>query len=297
MNDPRTIEVMANGLRFAAIEQGPADGQLLLCLHGFPDNAQTFKHQMPVLAQAGYHVVAPYMRGYAPTQASPDGVYQTAALARDVVGLIDALGDGAKKAVVFGHDWGALAAYGAAILAPDKIESLITVAVPYGPRLTTAFTDNYAQQKRSWYMFFFQGPLAETAVTASDLRFIRNLWKDWSPTWNIPETDIAPVLDTLSQPGVVEAALGYYRCLFNPAAHDPALLGDQMRIGIEPVPVPTLYLHGSDDGCIGLELLEEMESAFPAGLRKTVIDGAGHFVQLEKPAEVTVEILKFLGTE
>ncbi|MBI5506760.1 MAG: alpha/beta hydrolase, partial [Deltaproteobacteria bacterium] len=199
------------------------------------------------------------------------------------------------KAVVFGHDWGAMAAYGAAVLGPEKVERLIAAAVPYGPKLATAFTENYAQQKRSWYMFFFQGPLAEMAVGANELRFIRNLWKDWSPGWNTPEADIAPVLATLAQPGVLEAALGYYRCLFNPALQDPALMADQMQIGVAPVTVPTLYLHGRDDGCMGLEMCDEMESAFPAGLEKVVIDAAGHFVQLEKPEQVTGEILRFLG--
>ncbi len=294
MTEPRTIEVEANGLRFVALEQGPANGQLLLCLHGFPDNAQTFKHQMPVLAQAGYRVVAPYMRGYAPSAPAPAGVYQTAALARDAIGLIDALGGGGR-AVIFGHDWGAMAAYGAAVLAPEKVDCLIAAAVPYGPKLMTALTENYAQQKRSWYMFFFQGPIAEMAVAANDLRFIRNLWKDWSPSWNIPEADIAPVLATLARPGVLEAALGYYRSLFNPALQDPALMGDQMRIGSAPVLVPTLYLHGSEDGCMGLEMTEEMESAFAAGLKKVVVDATGHFVHLEKPAAVNDQILRFLG--
>jgi len=293
MTQAKTIEVEANGLRFVALEQGPADGQLLLCLHGFPDNALTFRNQMPVLARAGYRVVAPYMRGYAPSASSPTGVYQTAALARDAVALIDALAGG-RKAVVFGHDWGAMAAYGAAVLEPAKVERLIAAAVPYGPKLATALTEDYAQQRRSWYMFFFQMPFAEAAAAANDLSFIRSLWKDWSPTWNFRDDDIAPVLATLARPGVIEAALGYYRCLFNPSLQDPALMNDQMQIGFAPVLVPTLYLHGRDDGCVGLEMSQGMEDSFPAGLEKVVLDAAGHFVQLEKPALVSDQILRFL---
>ncbi|HEY2774354.1 MAG TPA: alpha/beta hydrolase [Candidatus Binatia bacterium] len=290
--DARTIEVDANGIRFVAFELG--SGPLLLCLHGFPDDATTWRRQMAPFADAGYRVVAPYMRGYAPTSAAPGGIYQTAALGRDAAALVEALSPD-QQAVVFGHDWGALAAYGAALFAPSRIRKLVAAAVAYGPRLTTAFATNYAQQKRSWYMFFFQTLMAEMAVSHDDLRFIRNLWSDWSPAWKYTDADIAPVLQTLARPGVLEAALGYYRCLFDPSRQDPALMADQMRLGMEPITVPTLYLHGSNDGCMGLELCEGMEEAFPGGLEKTVIDGAGHFMHCEKPEQVNARVLEFIG--
>jgi pimeloyl-ACP methyl ester carboxylesterase len=291
MNEAKTIEVEANGIRFTAFDQG--EGPLLLCLHGFPDDARTWRRQMPAFAKAGFRVVAPYMRGYAPTGPSPTGSYQTAALGRDAAALVEALSPG-RKAYVFGHDWGAMAAYGAAIFAPERVEKLVTAAVPYGPKLATAFTTNYAQQKRSWYMFFFQTMLAEPSVEFDGLRFIRNLWHDWSPTWRFTEDDIAPVLETLGRPGVLSAALGYYRCMFQPQLQDPELMADQMRLGLEPVTVPTLYLHGGNDGCIGEDLADGMEEAFPAGLQKTVIDGAGHFMHCEKPDEVNARVLAFL---
>ncbi|HXC49688.1 MAG TPA: alpha/beta hydrolase [Candidatus Limnocylindrales bacterium] len=292
MTEPTRIELDANGIHFCALAMG--EGPLLLCLHGFPDDARTWRHQMPVFAKAGYRVVAPFMRGYAPTSASPTGTYQTAALGHDVAALIEALSpDG--QAVVFGHDWGALAAYGGALLAPGRIRKLITAAVPYGPQVQMAFTTSYAQQKRSWYMFFFQTFLAEMAVVHDDLRFIRNLWHDWSPEWKFTEADIAPVLETLSAPGVLEAALGYYRCTFNPALQDPSLASDQMRIGLEPIDVPTLYIHGRGDGCMGVEVAEGMEGSFLRGFSMAVIDGAGHFVHCEKPDDVNGRVLRFLS--
>lgn len=287
----KTIEVEANGIRFTAYEMG--EGPLLLLLHGFPDDATTWAAQMPVLAAAGYRVVAPYMRGYAPTSASPTGTYQSAALGRDVVALIDALSPD-RPAVVFGHDWGAIAAYAAAVKAPQRISKLVAASVPYGLRMMEAFTVNYAQQKRSWYIFFFQQPMADMAVAHDGLRFIRGLWTDWCPTWKYTDADIAPVLATLGKPGVLEAALGYYRCLFDPSRMDPELMGEQMAIGLTPVEVPTLYLQGRDDGCMGEELLEGMEASFPAGLVKVLVDGAGHFLQREKPEAVNAEVLKFL---
>ena len=110
MTEFRRGEVRANGLRFATLEAG--DGPLVLCLHGFPDHARSFRHQLPALAAAGFRAVAPYMRGYAPSDAPPDGPYQSAVLGQDAAAMIEALGY--RQAAVVGHDWGAVAAYGAA---------------------------------------------------------------------------------------------------------------------------------------------------------------------------------------
>src|SRR5262245_22024238 len=128
MEDFRRGHVRANGLNFAFLEAG--SGPLVLCLHGFPDHARSFMHQLAALAKAGFRAVAPFMRGYAPTDVPPDGPYQSAALAQDAVALIEALGY--TRAAVFGHDWGAVAAYGAAVLAPERVPRLIVAAVPHG---------------------------------------------------------------------------------------------------------------------------------------------------------------------
>ncbi len=292
MSAPKKIELDANGIRFHAFEKG--EGPLVLLLHGFPDDATTWSRQLDALAAAGYRAVAPYLRGYAPTSPSPNGSYQTAALGRDIVALLDQLSPD-EPARVVGHDWGALASYAAALHSPRRIRRLVTMSVPYGPRMNSAFLTNYAQQKRSWYIFFFQTMVADMAVAHDGLAFIRNLWRDWSPTWDFTEADIAPVLATLGAPGGVEAALAYYRCLFNPALLDPDLMGEQAGIGLAPVEVPTLYLHGADDGCMGVELLEGMEESFPKGLEKAVLGGCGHFLHREKPDEVNRWITSFFA--
>lgn len=290
MDDFKKAAVSANGIRFATLEAG--DGPLVLCLHGFPDHARSFRHQLPALAAAGFRVVAPFMRGYAPTEVPADGCYQSAILAQDIIALIAALGY--PSAHVFGHDWGAVAAYGAAVLAPQKITKLITAAVPHGPAIINAFMSNYDQQRRSWYMFFFQHPLAEVAVAHDDFHFIERLWQDWSPGWEYPPAEMEALKATFRAPGVLQAALGYYRATLNPSNQDPALAEQQAQIGMSPVTVSTLYIHGARDGCIGVDLADGMEALFPNGLRKVLIANAGHFVHAERPDEVNRIVLEFL---
>ena len=285
-----TIELQANGIDFTAYSMG--QGPLALCLHGFPDNAGTFRYLLPELAAAGYRAVAPFMRGYAPTKPSPTGCYQTAALAHDAIALIQALGE--DKADVIGHDWGAFAANGAATLAPQRVRKLVFAGVPVGPALAAAYIIDYEQLKRSWYIFYFQTALAEAAVPHNDLAFIRGLWRDWSPDWTPPQEVLDSVLETLRQPGVVEAALGYYRAVLNADNQDPALAADQARIGSEEISVPSLYLHGRTDGCMGADLTTGMEVLYTAGLRLEIVPGTGHFLHLEKPALVNKLILDFL---
>lgn len=287
----KTGIVRARGLEFPIVEAG--EGPLVLCLHGFPDHLGSFRHQLPALAAAGYRAVAPAMRGYAPSAMAADGAYQTAALAEDAVAIIAALGY--DDAVVFGHDWGAMAAYGAALAAPARVRKLVTAAVPYGPQVMTAFTTSYAQQRRSWYMFFFQTPFAEPAVAHDDFAFLERLWADWSPGWRWPAEDMARLKETFRQPGVLGAALGYYRALFNPALQQPQYAALQNRMMLEPIDVPAMMVHGANDGCVGVELLEGMAAFFPRGLRVEVVPGAGHFVHEEAPDVVNRALLDFLG--
>ena len=105
-------------------------------------------------------------------------------------------------------------------------------------------------------MFFFQHPLAEAAVAHDDFRFIERLWHDWSPGWQYPSEEMDALKATFRAPGVLQAALGYYRATLNPANQDPALGELQAQIGMSPVAAPTLYFHGARDGCIGGDLAD-----------------------------------------
>lgn len=231
----RARTVTANGLRFGVLEAGR--GPLALCLHGFPDSAHTWRYLLPALADAGFHAVAPFMRGYAPTGIPADGCFRLGAPVADVVGLHDAL-DGDNRAVLIGHDWGAETAYGAAAFAPDRWRRVVTLAVP---------------------------PLA--------------------------------VKECLRGEGHLGAAIGYYR------AEEPGLhhFGADGRYAAQEAalanagPQPTLYLHGNRDGCIDPALVEDAERYLATGSKMEVVEGAGHFLQVEKPAVVNDRILAWVS--
>lgn len=293
---PEVHRCQANGVDFAYLEDGPPDGPLALCLHGFPDHAPTFEALLADLAAAGFHAVAPWMRGYAPTAVPPDGRYQCGVLALDALALADALA-GDREAVLVGHDWGAVCAYPACAHRPDRFSRLVTLAVPHHLVMAARVLSMPAQLKRWWYMFYFEHPTAEAAVEAKDFAFIDFLWRDWSPGYTPPAGYLRALKDTLGSPGSLGAALGYYRHLGNPAHHDPAL-AEAESASASPVPVPTLYLHGADDGCIGAELVvpvpEELPMLFPKGIEVEVLPGAGHFLHLERPEVMNRRIVEFL---
>src|SRR5687767_9325960 len=167
-----TGRVTANDVDFAYLEAG--SGPLALCLHGFPDTAHTWRHLLPALADAGFHAVAPWLRGYAPTAIPADGRYQVGAVVADACALHQALG-GDDRAVLIGHDWGALAAYGAAAHQPGLWRKVVTAAVP-PPSTMGQGLFSFDQLRRSWYMYFFQHPLADVLVGLDDLAFIARLW-------------------------------------------------------------------------------------------------------------------------
>lgn len=288
----RQGSVTAGDLEVAYLACGER-GPLAVCLHGFPDSAWTWRHLLPELASAGFRAVAPWLRGYAPTAVPSDGHYQTGALARDANRLHEALGGG-SDAVVIGHDWGARAANGAAAHAPERWRRVVTMAVPPAGALAEGFL-TYRQLKRSWYMFFFQHVLADIAVALDDLTFIDALWADWSPGYAANDADIARVKESLRQPENLAAALGYYRATLQPELQSPDLAAEELAVS-SVAPQPQLYLHGVDDGCMGVEIAEKAGDYLTAdGSRAEMIPGTGHFLHLEAPAVVNRTILDFVS--
>lgn len=297
----RAGTVQANGLEFGLLEAG--SGPLALCLHGFPDTAHTWGHLLPALARAGFHAVAPFMRGYAPTTVPADGVYHLGALAADAVALHEVLG-GSGDAVLIGHDWGAEAAYGAAAYAPDRWRRLVTLAVPPAALDPVLFSD-YNQLRRFFYLFMFRdlAGFAEAVVAADGMAFLDRLWADWSPGY-YPGEHLAKVKQSLRRPANLAAAIGYYRAAGapgTPGAHGTPSASQggshyaaELRAAARQAPQPTLYLHGANDGCIAADLARRAAPLLAPSSRMIVVDGAGHFLHLEKPNEVNNHILAWV---
>jgi len=285
--------ILANDLNISYFAAGlDNDGPLAICLHGFPDSAHTWRHLLPRLADAGYRAVAPFLRGYAPTEVPSDGRFQTAASAMDALALRDALGGGADS-VIIGHDWGAIITHIAANVRPEAFAKVVTIAVPPGNAVGVAFLSNLAQIKRSWYMFFFQHPFADFVVGANDLAYIDMLWADWSPGFDATE-ELALLKPSLRDPANLQAALGFYRATLGAGYNDPALQSAQDMSSTIPSQ-PLLYLHGRTDGCMGAEVAEFAAAELTSNARAEFVDGVGHFMHLEKPNEVNDIILSFLA--
>ena len=289
MTDFKTGSVKANEINFHYLEMG--QDPLVPCMHGFPDNAYSFRHLLPALAQAGFRAVAPFMRGYAPTEAPKDDQYDAVLLCKDALALIGALG--ADRAYLVGNDWGAGAVSGAAILEPEKVTKLVTIA---SGRADENLRKNFQYLKGTWHSHFFQLPMAERTVAHDDFAFIEEWWRDASPEWDIPKEVLERVRETFRQPGTVEAALGYYRARHNPTLQDPSLNEAQERINAGPITVPTLAFHGTRDRPKRLDSFESeaMDRFFTGPLEKVIIPGTGHFMHQEKPEEINPRIVEFL---
>ena len=286
MSEPHRERVTANGIDFEYRTQGDGD-RLALCLHGFPDDAGTFGPLSSRLADAGFTVVAPYMRGYGPTDRAPDGDYTAGALGRDAIALADELGE--ENPILVGHDWGAVAAYTAASIDPNRFSHIVAMAVP--PNFPARALSHPRQWLRSWYMAFFQLPeLPERALRAGDFAPIETIWRLWGPGEYSAER-VESVKDTFRAPGTVEAALAYYRQFARQLVQNPPFGGGSSG-GIE---VPGLVIAGERDGCIGVQLFADADDDFDADCRVIAVRSAGHFVHRERPDVVAEEILAFVG--
>jgi pimeloyl-ACP methyl ester carboxylesterase len=293
MDQPRRLT--ANGIDFAYLEAGPERGPLALLLHGFPDHAPSWRSLLAALAARGWHAVAPWMRGYHPTGPAPDGRYQSACLAMDAIALVEELAAGEPAALV-GHDWGAAAAAGAAISAPQHVRRVVSMALPHAAVFASHLLGDRAQQKRSWYAWFFQmGTLAEICVAADGHAFVEDLWRDWSPGHQPDPEEMRRLRAMFALPGVTEAALEYYRQTFDIRRQADELNALQADISSGRIRVPAMFLMGADDGCVDPAYLSESAAFCDTPPRIEVLDGCGHFLHLERPDEVNRLILDFLG--
>ena len=293
MSEFETRAFQHGPLRFTALAQG--NGPVVLCLHGFPDHARSFRHQLPALAEAGYRAIAPTLRGYEPSSQPSGRRYFLVDLVDDLRAWIDQLGQ--ERVSVIGHDWGALVAQAASALIPDRLRCVATLAVPHLRRMEAAWREVLPRQLRySWYAMFFQlRGLADWAVRRDDWALIDRLWRSWSPGWPLPPDERRALHETFALPGVQRAALEYYRCNLGGLVRG----GDARRsldAASQRCSVPTLAMTGERDGCVDTRVFDhgDWRTDYLGPARLVRVTGAGHFLHQEKPQQVNAELLDWL---
>lgn len=288
MSAPREIDVHANGLTFGALSWGDEDAPLALLLHGYPDTAWTWRHLGPHLAGLGWRAVAPFTRGYAPTDLAPDDRYDVRDLAQDALALHTALG-GDEHAVLVGHDWGAIATWKVTATEPGRFARHVCMSVAPGPALPRMFASRASlgtglrQARMSWYLLYNQLPMTERTLDT----LIPRLWRNWSPGYD-GTLDAERALAALDGPGRRRAAQQYYRHSLKRGLKDLLTTHPQ---------APVLYLHGEHDGCLQPQLGDLYADAYgyPEGTVVERVPGVGHFLQLEDPERVNALISSYLG--
>ncbi len=273
--------VQANGLRFRAMVDGPPDGELFILLHGFPEGAESWSQQVEAVAQAGGLALAPDLRGYGLSDA-PQGVerYAIGELVEDVAGLIKAFGR--SGAHVAGHDWGAIIAWFFASRHPEMTKTLTALSVGHPAALVAAGREDEDQRSRSRYItLFLQEGKAEEALSEENHRGLRTMFALGPNPEAVPRTVVDHFVRSLSRPGRLTAALNYYRANFSTGAAWAAL-AQQVK-----VTAPTTLLWGDQDPALGRRGAEETARFMGSDYRFEVLEGAGHWLQFERPGEVS----------
>ncbi|STZ88478.1 alpha/beta hydrolase fold protein [Mycolicibacterium fortuitum] len=299
MSEPRWIDVATPAVQLRALVWGPEDGPVALCLHGFPDTANGWRKVAPVLAEAGWKVVAPFMRGYVPSSIPTDGSYHVGALMDDALRLLEAVGPTGRD-VIIGHDWGAMAASGVAVLPDNPFSKAVIMSVPplasfqplgRVPDAGKLLAQLPRQALRSWYMMYFQLPwLPERSASW----VVPRLWKAWSPGYDATQ-DLRHVDAAIGAPDRWRAALGYYRATVR-MSKPPAQYAELHDHWLLPPVLPSLYLHGTDDGCAAPDYARWVQEILPAGSAVNIVEAAGHFLQLDQPEVVAQHIVDFIGS-
>jgi len=280
-----------------ALTWGPADAPIALCLHGFPDTAYSWRKVAPALVNAGWRVVAPFMRGYLPPSLRSDGSYHVGAVMDDALRVLDAAGPTGRD-VFIGHDWGAIAAAGLAAMPDSPFSKAVIMSVP----LTAAFrpfgrlphsarlaAKLPRQLLHSWYIMYFQLPWLPDRSASW---VIPRLWRQWSPGYHADE-DLRYVDAAIGTPERWRAALGYYRATVR-GSRPPDQYAELNKHWLQAPRLPTLYLHGTDDGC-SEDYTPWIERVLPDESEVALIENGAHFLQLDQPDVVARHIVDFIG--
>jgi pimeloyl-ACP methyl ester carboxylesterase len=266
-------------LEIAYLEDGDPGGTPVVLLHGFPDDASTWREVTPALVADGYCVLAPYVRGFGGTRflnASIPRSGQIAALGQDLIEFADALH--LDRYLLVGHDWGARAAYIAAALTPLRVRGLLALSVGYATSTPSAEI-SVEQAHAYWYQWYFGVERGRQALTNDRRAFCRYLWQVWAPSWRFDENEFIETAASFDNPDFVNVAIHSYRHRWGYAPDDPRYDEVQQIMAANPaVAVPTIMLHGDEDGATRPETSAGKDRYFTQGYRREVVSGVGHFI-------------------
>ncbi|CAN5456609.1 alpha/beta hydrolase [soil metagenome] len=280
--------INTNGIRLHVVQSGPIDGPLVILLHGFPEFWYGWSKQIPALTAAGYRVWAPDQRGYNLSD-KPNGIaaYTLDRLAADILGLIDA--SGRDQVFLVGHDWGAAVTWWTALKYPERLTKIAVLNVPHPTVMNRTLRTNFAQLRKSWYIFFFQIPwLPERLVRMSNWRVGLQTLQASSRPDTFSEADFDRYREAWSQPGAYTAMLNWYRALVQ---HRPDLNAASDRVR-----VPTLLIWGVHDVALSRDMAQPSIDLCDDG-RLVFIEEATHWVQHDEPVRVNQLLLEFLATK
>jgi pimeloyl-ACP methyl ester carboxylesterase len=294
---PTGLTVRTPTLEIGYEAHGDATGFPVVLLHGFPDDARAWDAVAPPLAAAGYRVLVPYLRGYGPTRfldAAAPRMAQQAAIAQDLLDFMDALG--LDHVGLTGYDWGGRAACITAILASERVQALVTIGGYNVQNTLVAQPPVSAKQERAlWYQWYFNTERGRVGLQQHRRHICRLLWEEWSPTWHFDDATFERTAQSFDNPDFVPVVIHSYRHRHGNAPGDPRFDEVERRLAARPpITVPTIVLHGADDGVSLSRRYEGDMGLFPAATARHVVANAGHFMPREQPGAVVDALLTLL---
>ena len=283
----RTVETES---LVVAFEQTGADvGEAILLLHGWPYGVRTYDGVRNRIANEGRRVIVPHLRGFGETRYRSDAVMrsgQQAALGKDVVDLMDALG--IERATLVGYDWGGRAACVAAALWPERVKALVSCGGYTVQDLAGSGEPQEVEQERQlWYQWYFQQERGRAGLEAHRAKLAEVLWRTWSPEWDFSEELFAETVRGMENPDFVATTIQSYRHRYGNVAGDPALEGLEERLAAQPkISCSTIVLHGAQDAVTPAKGSEGQEEMFTGRYERRVVRGVGHCPPGESPGVV-----------
>jgi pimeloyl-ACP methyl ester carboxylesterase len=285
-------------LDIAYLESGPADGPVVILLHGWPSDVHDWDGVAPPLAAAGFRVLVPWLRGYGPTRfldAATPRSGQQAALGADVRDFLDALS--IPRAILVGYDWGGRAACVVAALWPERVRGIVAIT-GYGIQniASAGRPASPDQEWRYWYQWYFHTERGRAGLTANRGEMARLLWRLWSPNWDFDDATFQATAASFDNPDFVEVTIQSYRHRYTNAPGDPAYDDLEARLAGQPeITVPAIILHGEEDGVGAPAGSIPRDRLFTGGVERRLIPRAGHFLSRENPEEVVAAVVQLAG--